>query len=277
MNQKNSKDSQANTAYHFEFAFRKEAGVFVENLPFAPNLYPAGFQLRQWMIREGSLTFQPHNWKGRSPSFTNPYSYDSSILILAFSEVISHATEFANRDDFRDDAEAEITYIRLYTELVLYSSRLLEALIKQMLYCTTFHEGEYRNSALGALLERNCNSCKPFKEKRHKITYLGSLAHRYGFCGGYENCLNSHMNIVRKRRNVEAAHSSTVEFRERTISESKELMKTQLEALGIDLIHMLKHIGDIEVLMIRELEYYIGGGLITPGYVVNSEHKIPKK
>ncbi|HMT09672.1 MAG TPA: hypothetical protein PKA82_16860 [Pyrinomonadaceae bacterium] len=263
--------SRADTAYHFEFGFRKEAAIFDGDMPIAPNLYPAGFELRNWMLRKGTLTFHPHNWRGREGSLTNPFSYNSSVLVLALSDIINDANSFTERIDFYGAEEAEIGFIRYYTEFVMYSSRLLEALIKQMLFCTTFNEDDYKGATLGSLIERNCSNCKPFPDLKHKITFLGSLAHRYGYCRGYENCLDSHMNIVRKRRNLEAAHSSTVEFLERSIDESKELMAAQLESLGNELLHMLQHIGDIETSMFKEMTHYINGGIDTPSFVRNFE------
>lgn len=263
------KTLHAKTAYHIEWGFRREAAAYEGEIPFAPNLHAIGWDLRLWMLRQGNLTFYPHHFKEQPNALTNPYTYDASILASTFAEVVNNAVAFTKRTDFYGPEEAEFCYMRLYTELVLYSTRLLEALIKQMLFCTTFPEGEYKNATLGALLERNCSSCQAFKEKRHKVSLMGSLAHRYGFCQGYEKCLNSHMNIVRRRRNIEAAHSSTIEFLDRTVDESNGLMQTQLDLLGNELIHMLQHIGDIELHMVKEMKFYIAGGKYTPEYVIH--------
>lgn len=261
--------SRDHTVYHIEYGFRKEAAVFHGDTPFAPNLYPAGDILRKWMLQECQLQLHPHNWKGRDGVLTNPHSYDASVLSAILSEIINQAFYFDERNNFYGVEEAEFSFIRFYTEFVIYSSRLLEALIKQMLFCTTFPEGDYRKATLGALLERNCNSCQTAKKERHKLSLLGSLAHRYGFCGGYENCLNMHMNIVRRRRNIEAAHSSTVEFRERSVADSKELLRNEFQSLGEELLHMLLHIGEIETHIIKEMQHYIAGGKYTPSYVIH--------
>jgi hypothetical protein len=49
-------------------------------------------------------------------------------------------------------------------------------------------------------------------ELRLRLSYLGSLAHPYQMCIQYETCLEKHMAIVNRQRNVEAAHSSVMEF-----------------------------------------------------------------
>ncbi len=246
-----------NTAYHMDWAFRREAAIFVGDHPIAPNLYPIGSQLRKWMLREGQMTFLAHSDRKLPNAPTNPYSYHAYILMRSYADILNDSHAFVVSTAEREASDSEIQYIRLYSELVLYTARLCEVLIKQLLFCTTFRPGDYEKAALGALLSRNCSGCGNSKEKRHKVSLLGSLAHRYGFCGGYEECLHNHVKIVNRRRNLEAAHSGVIEFVGRTTNESRALLGEQMALIGEELIHMLEHIGDIEIRVIDEMKSHI--------------------
>jgi hypothetical protein len=239
-------------AYHMDWEFRKEAAIWIDEKPVLPNFYPLATDLRNWLLQQGDLKFFPPSDKKLSPSYSNPYTYDGSILAITFSQIINDSALFISGKEEIDAFKAEIRRIRFYTEQVLYIARLCEAFIKQLLFCTTFPEGEYRGSALGALLSKDCNGCKGSKEKRHKLSLLGSLAHRYNFCDGYEKCLNEHMTIVNRRRDVEAAHSGITEFTEKKVSVIRKQLGDDTSKIGDNFVHMLGHISDVEQRMLTE-------------------------
>lgn len=248
-----------NIAYHMEWEFRREAAVWAGNRPVGPNFHPLGSELRAWMLRQGNVRV----FSSKESGFTNPYTCDASVLAGAFTAIVNDCAAFGEGTEPLSSLDAEIRCVRLYTEYVLYMARLSEAFIKQLLFCTSFEEGNYKGAALGALLSKDCNGCQGSKDKRHKVSLLGSLAHRYHLCHHYEKCLTDHMKIVNRRRDVEAAHSGVTQFAEkfarRTASGVREQFNKELIEMGEDFIHMLQHIGEIEDKMLVELNPMIGG------------------
>jgi hypothetical protein len=243
-----------NLAYHMEWGFRKESAIHLPNdVPVEPNIRPIGGMLRKWMMREDQLNFLFHSDKRKTLAPTNPYTYNAFALVLAYSNIINESANFVASQPSEDKLDDEIKHFRLYTEYVLYPSRILEALIKQLLYLTTFRPEDYKTIALGELLSSECSGCKASEDTRHKISFVGSIAHRYGFCGPYEQCLHSQMEIVRKRRNLEAAHSGVVKMVGRNGQRTRQIFSGQIERIGNEFIHMLKHIEDMENNVIAEL------------------------
>lgn len=243
-----------NIAYHIEWGFRREAAVWIGDRPVGPNFHPLGTELRNWMLRQGTLRFFSSKDKRLPHAYRNPYTYDGSILAATYAQIINDSAAFAQGTEPLDSTEAEIRRIRLYTENVLYTARLCEAFIKQLLFCTTFPEGDYRGSALGSLLAKDCNGCRSSKEKPHKISLLGSLAHRYHLCHFYEHCLNEHMKIANRRRDIEAAHSGVTKFTPKAAPATRKKLDKELTKIGEEFIHMLGHISDIEEKMLAELK-----------------------
>jgi hypothetical protein len=239
-----------NTAYHMEWEFRREAAVWADNRPIHPNFYPFATELRNWMLRKPDKlgVFSPDE-----DLFTNRYTYDASVLSSIFMCIVNDGAEFIKSAAPLDPCEAEIKRIRIYSEYVLYTARLCEAFIKQLLFCTTFPEEDYRGSALGALLSKDCSGCRNSKEKRHKVSLLGSLAHRYRLCHTYDNCLNQHLPMANSRRDSEAAHSGVNKFTPKSVAEVRQYLEKDFYKVGEDLIHMLYHISEIESRMLDEL------------------------
>jgi hypothetical protein len=242
-----------NTAYHMEWEFRREAAVWVGDRPVGPNFHPLATELRAWMLRQGNLlVLSPEG-----NQFTNPYTYDASVLSGAFAAIINDCADFAKSTEPLGTLDAEIKCVRLYTEYALYVARLSEGFIKQLLFCTSFDEGNYKGAALGSLLAKECSGCQSSKDKRHKVSLLGSLAHRYHLCHSYEGCLNDHMRIVNRRRDVEAAHSGVTKFTQklarRSVADLREQFDKELIEMGNDFVHMLRHISEIENEMLAEL------------------------
>jgi hypothetical protein len=62
------------------------------------------------------------------------------------------------------------------------------------------------------------------------------------------------MNIVNRRRNIEAAHSAVADFEPKTVSEVRSQLKLEVLKIGEELLHMLIHIAEIEERMIDELQ-----------------------
>jgi hypothetical protein len=189
--------------------------------------------------------------------YTNKYTYDASVLISIFQLIITDSAEFIQGAWPNNHYETEIKRIRLYSENVLYTARICEVLIKQLLFCTDFLENQYKGAALGALLSKDCTGCKSVREKRHKLSLLGSLAHHYELCGAYEHCLNEHISIVNKRRDLEAAHTGVCAFALKTPQEARSQYDKEMSDIGEELLHMLQHISQIETRMMNELSSYL--------------------
>jgi hypothetical protein len=239
--------------HHMEWVFRREAAVWIDNQPVCANFYPLGTELRDWMLRKGSLRYFSPEDKALLQAPTNPYTYDVSVLAVTYASVVNESSAFAKSTEPLDSLDAETKRIRLYTENVMYTARLCEALIKQLLFCTSFREADYRKATLGSLLSKECSACRSFEEKRHKISLLGSLAHRYHLCHSYDRCLDEHIKLANRRRNAEAAHSGVTRFVPREAHVVRRQLDRQLTRVGNDLIHMLYHISEIERKMINEL------------------------
>jgi hypothetical protein len=117
--------------------------------PCPAKLLQFATELHKWMQKEPAVL--PILLPGNI-AFYNPYSRPASILIRAFQRVEHDCGMFARdiRVDGTDVVESEVRRIRLFSEFVLYGTRICEALIKQLLYCTGFDERIYRRAALGA-------------------------------------------------------------------------------------------------------------------------------
>ncbi len=239
--------------HHIEWALRSESTIWRGfHHPVRPNFYRFATELRKWMQKEPAVL--PILLPGNI-AFYNPYTRPASILIRAFQRVENDCGLFARdvRVDRTDVAEAEVRRIRLFSEFVLYATRICEALIKQLLYCTGFDEGIYRRAALGALLAQPCGACRRARSERHRYSLLGSLAHRYALCGPYDECLDVDLARFNTLRNVTAAHASVAEIRSKSSRESRTISGAEVVGAGTTFLHMLLHISQIELRMWDEL------------------------
>jgi hypothetical protein len=242
------------TAFHMEWKFRREAVVWIGTNAARVNFYPFATELRNWMLRKPDRL---GIFLATDQQLTNQYSYDASILTNIFQYIVNEGANFPPTLSGSGLYEAEVRRIRLFGEYVLYTARLCEAFIKQLLFLTSFPESYYRSSALGSLSTKDCDGCRNSKGKRHKLSLLGSLAHRYHRCDAFEHCLDPHMSLVNRRRNLEAAHSGISPLNLKPIDElSRQFQKDFLTA-GEDLVHMLLHISDIETNVLNELSALI--------------------
>lgn len=251
-------------AYHLDWEFRREAFLWSGKHPIGVNFHPLATEFRQWLLRKGKFSVFAEDDKNTILSLTNPYTYHASVIAAILAHAINATHEFAVGTEPLDDVEADIERIRVYNEQILYTARICEATIKQLLYCTQIPKSYYKGASLGALLSIECRACKKSGKPRHKISLLGSLAHRYRLCLPFEHCLFEHLKIVNGRRNDEAAHSETQVLRVRSASASRaQLMQDSVNA-GNELVHMLVHISELETRIMNELEGAAFRGIALP-------------
>lgn len=241
-------------AYHFDWEFRCEAALWIGKSVVTANFHPLATEFRDWLLRRGCFSVFAEEHKDTLLSLTNPYTYHASAISAILARSINASHKFVIGAELLDDIDADIERIRIYNELVLYTARLCEAVIKQLLFCTQIPERYYKRAALGELLSVECGECKKSGKPRHKISMLGSLAHRYGLCRAFDDCLIEHLKIVNRRRNLEAAHAETSNLRLRPAAESRAQLAKATEDVGNELVHMLQHVADLESRMMQELE-----------------------
>ena len=98
----------------------------------------------------------------------------------------------------------------------------------------------------------------------HKISLLGSLPHRFHLCLEVEHCLDKHLSIANTRRNSQASHATFTGFDPRPVEQVRERFDRELKELAEEMIHMLQHIGKIELAMEKELQYALSVGMQDP-------------
>ncbi|WP_371881695.1 hypothetical protein [Caballeronia sp. S22] len=171
------------------------------------------------------------------------------------SRVINAAHEYTNAASLSDDEVAvELERIRLHNEVLIYSARLCEVAIKQLLYCTQIPVPQYQRMALGQLLESPCPTCtRKNGQKPHLVSLVGTLAHPFHLCLEFEHCAMDHMDLVNKLRNSQAAHSEvqTLNIRPTAVSKAQFLHDSD-EALS-GFVHMLSHLETLEQKMMADL------------------------
>lgn len=242
-----------NIPYHMNWNFRQKALRSTTSNGVVFNFYLLATPLKDWMQQKGQLHFSTSK-DSKLAGITNPYSHAGSILAISFAQVVNDCYEFTIAQEPMTENDAEVKRLRLYTESVLYAARINECFIKQLLFCTDFRDSYYQKAALSALLSRDCTGCRDSKRQPHRLSLLGSLAHRYHLCNEYEQCLSEHMKIVNRRRNIEAGHSAVGDFEPKTVSEVRSQLKLEALKIGEELLHMLTHIADIEQRMLEELQ-----------------------
>lgn len=251
---KHVKHGDEEIAYHIEWEFRREALRWKGDQPIGPNFHPIAGEFHKWLQRKGRFAIFTDEHRDETDSYTNPYTYHASALVSILANIINDSHSIATSTDVVDPMNIEIARVRNYNEQALYIARVCESLTKQLLFCTEIPLRHYKGASLGQLLSTECRGCRSSGQKRHKLSYLGSLAHRYGLCGKFEQCLREHMKIVGRRRNVDAAHSDTPTLDVRSSKESREQLKADTIELGNEFIHMLEHLNEIEDHMNSELE-----------------------
>jgi hypothetical protein len=211
--------------------------------------------MRAWVLRQGHLSLMPPAELPTNGGFTNPYTDSGVTLALLMSGVINAFHDYATSPTVSDDElAAEIERIRLYNEVLIYSARLCEVVIKQLLYCTQIPVSRYQRMALGQLLGSPCPSCKRENgQEPHLVSLVGTLAHPFHLCLEFEHCAMDHMDLVNKLRNSQAAHSEVQTLNIRSISESKAQLQHDSNEVLNGFVHMLSHVEDLEQKMVADL------------------------
>lgn len=152
---------------HHPWSYRPNAFRWNGEYVAGANLLPLAGEMRAWMQQRGNLALMPAPATPPSGTYTNPFTVSGVTLQFLLGRVINASHDFATTETVEHDAiDAEVERIRAYNELLMYSARLCEVSIKQLLYCTQIPEGRYKRMALGALLESPCPDCKKRKGAR---------------------------------------------------------------------------------------------------------------
>lgn len=240
---------------HHSWSYRPHAFRWAGERIAGVNLLPLAGEMRAWMQQRGQLSLMPTPEAPTSGGFTNPYTASGVTLQLLMGRIINASHEYATTDTpSHNEVDAEVERIRLQNEVLMYSARLCEVAIKQLLYCTQIPESRYRRMALGALLESPCPDCKrPSGKEPHMVSLVGTLAHPFHLCLEFEHCAMDHMDLVNRLRNSEAAHSGVQQLNVRSVGASKlQLMQDSQEALN-GFVHMLSHVEELERSMLVDL------------------------
>ncbi|TNF06417.1 MAG: hypothetical protein EP323_05150, partial [Gammaproteobacteria bacterium] len=216
---------------HHSWSYHPQAFRWSGEMIGGINLLPIATAMRAWMQQKGDLFLMPSQEAPDKSGFTNPYTESGVTLSLIASRVINHSHAYAHgAEPSHDEVDSEIERLRIYNEILLYSARLCEVAIKQLLYCTQIPKSRYGRMALGQLLESKCPTCKRENGKEpHLVSLVGTLAHPYHLCLEFEHCTMDHMDIVNKLRNSHAAHSGvqTLNIRTSEISRSQLLKESR--------------------------------------------------
>lgn len=225
-----------------------------EGAPIGPNMLPLATEMCDWLGQKcHGLSACIEENRGAVGFATNPYTYYASAIGTSLGEVINAVGTFVESIDGADRIEAEVTRVRLQSELVLYTARFCEATIKQMLYCTQIPRDMYEDASLGRLLAVDCQECRNAHKPRHDISLLGALAHQYFLCHTLEHCMADHLSFVGKRRNEQAAHAQSIVLDPKGVSHSRERLRVTFDEVCHEFGHMVEHIGQIETRMIAEI------------------------
>jgi hypothetical protein len=261
-------------AYHIRWPYSDRAFLWNDRItrrrkahPCGVNFQPLATQLRLWLLRQGGeVSYFKHDPKGRGwMTLTNPYTESGSVLTLMYADAVNEAHAFTTSTVHMDDVEAEMRRARFYSEIALLNVRVSEACIKQLLHCTAISTKDYKKATLRGLLDSECRACDQ-AGKPHKISLLGSLAHRFHLCVQIESCLATHLAIANRRRNTQASHATFSGFEPKPVAQVRARLDREVTELGDELVHLLQHIGQIEEKMREELEHALFVGMKDPSW-----------
>lgn len=247
----------AHAASHPDWELRREALIWADGMPAAPNLVPFADEMRKWLGQKGQLSVVTESDRENPPSYTNPFTFHAATIGAGLGAAINAAFAFTESTEPVDPLEAEIERIRLHSELVINIARFCEVTIKQLLHCTTLPRRLYVRASLSQLLALDCDVCRKAGRPTHDISLLGALAHRYFECLALEHCVLDHLKIVNERRKMDAAHSSAPTLNPRDAVSSRADLRAFLDDAGYGLGHMADHIGTYEQKLLAELNLVI--------------------
>lgn len=240
---------------HEPWRYRPEAFRWIGEQIAGINLLPLAQQVRAWLQQRGQLPVLSTADREERGGYTNRYTFSGVALALIMGRVINSFHDYVHDETpDHDEVDAEIERLRLYNEVVLYSARLCEVLIKQLLYCTQMPKSRYERMALGALLESPCPSCKKENGKNpHSVSLVGSLAHPFRLCLEFEHCAMDHMDLANRLRNSQAAHAEVQTLNIRSVADSKAQLRMDCDEVLTGFLHMLSHLEKVEQRMLDDL------------------------
>lgn len=239
---------------HSPWNYRPHAFRWIGEQIVGINFLPLAKDMRAWLMQRGSLPIASTTDQRAEGAYTNPYTFSGVSIALIMARVVNAFHQYTTQTSGHDEIDAEIERLRLYNEVVLYAARMCEVAIKQLLYCTQIPESRYERMALGALLESPCPSCKKENGKTpHPVSLVGSLAHPFHLCLEFDHCAMSHMDLVNKLRNSQAAHSGIQTLNFRSVEESKSQLMTDCDEVLTGFLHMLSHLEKLEERMLDDL------------------------
>lgn len=240
---------------HLSWSYRPQAFRWHGEQVAGINFLPLAGEMRAWMQQRGQLSFISSSDQQIKGRYTNPYSYSGAALALIMARAINAYYDYATtQTPDQSEVDAEIERLRLYNEVLLYTARVCEVAIKQLLYCTQIPEARYKRMALGALLESPCPDCKRKNGKEpHSVSLIGTLAHPFHLCLEFDQCAMNHMDFVNKLRNAQAAHSDIQTLNIRSVEESKQQLLKDCNEVLTGFVHMLSHFEQLEGRMLDDL------------------------
>lgn len=254
----------AHAASHPDWDLRREAFIWADGVPIAPNLVPFADEMRNWLSQKGQLSVVTEETRRHPLGYTNPFTYHAATIGAGLGAAVNAAFAFTESTESLDPLDAEVERIRLHSELVINVARFCEAAIKQLLHCSTIPRRLYVRATLGQLLALDCDACRKAGQPTHDISLLGALAHRYFECLALEHCVLDHLKIVGERRKMDAAHSSAPILNPRDAATSRAELRAVLDEVGHGLGHMADHIGIYERKLLAELNLVILGWPNSP-------------
>lgn len=241
---------------HPEWGYSPTAFRWDEQWIAGVNFIPFATETRKWLQQSGLISGLFEADRSNRRAYRNPYSYSGAAIASMFCRAVNACLDYTASDvGTENETEAEVARIHLSNDVVLYSARLCEVVIKQLLYCTSIPEKNYKGLALGQLLETSCPDCRRKDGKEpHKVSWIGALACPFHLCREFDQCANDHLALVNKLRNVKAAHSDNEGLNPRTVKESKDQLFQESTRLLEGVVHMLTHVEKLEDVMIADLE-----------------------
>lgn len=239
---------------HLVWCYRPHAFRWIGEQIVGINFLPLARDMRAWLMQRGALPIASMTDQQIEGGYTNPHTFNGVSIALILAKVVNAFHDYTTCTSDYDEVDAEIERIRLYNEIVLYTARMCEAAIKQLLFCTQIPESRYERMALGALLESSCPSCKKQNGKQpHSVSLVGSLTHPFGLCLEFDHCAMDHMNLVNKLRNSQAAHSSIQTLNIRPAKDAKTQLLNDGNEVLTGFLHMLSHLEKLEEGMLDDL------------------------
>ena len=240
---------------HQEWGYRPQAFRWDGHKLVGINFIPLAREMRAWLKQRGQLPLLSNADLTTKGGYTNPFTFSGGSIALILARVVNAYYDYCTTPSVQDDPiDAEIERLRLYNEVVLYTARMCETTIKQLLYCTQFPESRYMKKALGQLLEAPCTTCKKENGKKpHLISLVGSLAHPFHLCLEFDHCALDHMALVNTLRNSQAAHSGIQTLNIRTTDVSKTDLREGCDEVMQGFIHRLSHLEKVEEAMLDDL------------------------